>query len=52
MFVSTLLEGTPQTLFDAAEQVAMKHSDAAHAQFLEWSHFKNWCETNLKLVNH
>ena len=30
----------------------MKHSDAAHAQFLEWSHFKDWCETNLNLVNH
>ena len=52
MFASTLLEGTPQTLFDAAEQVAMKHSDAAHAQFLEWSPFKDWCETNLNLVNH
>ena len=30
----------------------MKHSDAAHAQFLEWSPFKDWCETNLNLVNH
>ena len=52
MFASTLLEGTPQTLFDAAEQVAMKHSDTAQAQFLDWSKFTHWCETNLNLVNH
>lgn len=40
MYASTLLNGTPQTLLDAAEHVALKHSDAAHAQFLGLSSFK------------
>ena len=36
LFASTLLECTPQTLFDAAEREAMKTGAAAHASFLDW----------------
>lgn len=44
LFTSTLLEGTPQSLFDVAEHRAMKIGAVAHASFLGWHNFKDWCE--------
>lgn len=52
LFASTLLEGTPQTLFDAAERKALKIGAAAHASFLDGHNLMDWCEANLNLVNH
>ncbi len=52
IFASTLLENTPQTLFDTAETKARKTSPQALENFLDWDRFTKWCELNLNLANH
>ncbi len=51
-FASTLLENTPQTLFDTAETEARKTTPQALENFLDWDNFTKWCELNLNLGNH
>lgn len=36
LFASTAFQGTPSTLLDAAEHVALKNGAAARAQILDW----------------
>jgi len=50
-FASTLLENTPQTLFDTAEENASKTSPQALENFLDWDNFTKCCELNLNLAN-
>ena len=51
-FASTLLENTPQTLFDTAETKARKTSPQGLENFLDWDRFTKWCDLNLNLANH
>ena len=51
-FASTLLENTPQTLFDTAATKARKNSPQALESFLDWDNFTMCCELNLHLAKH
>ena len=51
-FASTLLDGIPRELFDAAESVA-ESQGLAHVQaFLDWDNFTTWCTVNLNVADH
>ena len=51
-FASTLFDGVPSDLFDAAELTATKKGCSQLAAFLEWEAFTKWCTINLNVINH